>query len=141
MSYTAGKRRKSGAIVLAGWMAFALAGGSCQRENTAARAANVAKVQEPRTVRVVPAAEGRLSRTVTVTGTLAADEEVVAGFKVAGRLSEIGVDLGSPVRKGQVIAHLDPTDFRIRVDQAEAAHRQVRAGLGQIGRASCRERV
>jgi len=59
-----------------------------------------------------------------------ADEEVVAGFKVAGRVSEIAVDLGSPVRKGQVLARLDPTDFRLRVEQAEAALRQVRAGLG-----------
>jgi RND family efflux transporter MFP subunit len=67
---------------------------------------------------------------VIVTGTLAADEEVVAGFKVAGRVSEILVDLGSPVRKGQVLARLDPTDFRLRVEQAEAALRQVRAGLG-----------
>ena len=67
---------------------------------------------------------------MTVTGTLAADEEVVAGFKVAGRVSEIAVDLGSPVRKGQLLARLDPTDFRLRVEQAEAALRQVRAGLG-----------
>jgi RND family efflux transporter MFP subunit len=73
---------------------------------------------------------GRLPRTVTVTGTLAADEEVVAGFKVAGRVSEITVDLGSPVRKGQVLARLDATDFRLRVEQAEATLRQVRAGLG-----------
>jgi len=130
MYHTEGNRRKSGAIVLAGWVALALSGASCQSERTAARAAPAAKAQEPRAVRVVPAAEGRLSRMVTVTGTLAADEEVVAGFKVAGRLSEIGVDLGSPIRKGQVLARLDPKDFRIRVDQAEAAHRQVRAGLG-----------
>jgi RND family efflux transporter MFP subunit len=81
-------------------------------------------------VRVVAAAVGSLPRTVTVTGTLAADEEVVAGFKVAGRVSEIAVDLGSPVRKGQVLARLDPTEFRLRVEQAEAALRQVRAGLG-----------
>jgi len=67
---------------------------------------------------------------VSVTGTLAADLEVVAGFKVAGRVSEIAVDLGSPVRNGQVLARLDPTDARLRVDQAEAAIRQVRAGLG-----------
>jgi RND family efflux transporter MFP subunit len=115
---------------MAGWMALALAGAACQGEKTAARAAAGAKAQEPRPVRVVPAAEGRLPRTVPVTGTLAADEEVVAGFKVAGRLGEIAVDLGSPIRKGQILARLDPTDFRIRVDQAEAALRQVRAGLG-----------
>ncbi len=84
-------------------------------------------------MRVVAAAVGPFPRTVTVTGTLAADEEVVAAFKVAGRVSEIAVDLGSPVRKGQLLARLDPTDFRLRVDQAEAALRQVRAALGLPG--------
>lgn len=103
---------------------------ACQRDGTAARAASGAKAQQPRPVRIATAVEERLPRTVTVTGTLAADQEVVAGFKVAGRVSEIMVDLGSPVRSGQVLARLDPTDFRLRVEQSEAALRQVRAGLG-----------
>ncbi len=103
---------------------------ACGKDTTPAGAEGRAKAQEPRPVRVVAAAVGSLPRTVTVTGTLAADEEVVAGFKVAGRVSEIAVDLGSPVRKGQILARLDPTDFRLRADQAEAALRQVRAGLG-----------
>jgi RND family efflux transporter MFP subunit len=120
----------SGALALVATAALAVAGASCQREAPAARAGAGAKAQEPRPVRVVAAVEGRLPRTVVVTGTLAADEEVAAGFKVAGRVSEVAVDLGSQVRKGQVLARLDPTDFRIRVEQAEAALRQVRAGLG-----------
>jgi len=103
---------------------------ACGKDTTPAGAEGRAKAQEPRPVRVVVASVGPLPRTVTVTGTLAADEEVVAGFKVAGRVSDIAVDLGSPVRKGQVLARLDPTDFRLRVEQAEAALRQVRAGLG-----------
>ncbi len=102
----------------------------CQRGTPPARAESAPKAQRPHPVRVVAAETGRLPRTVSVTGTLAADEEVVAGFKVAGRVSEILVDLGSPVRRGQVLARLDPTDYQIRVAQAEAALRQVRAGLG-----------
>ncbi len=81
-----------------------------------------------------------MPRTVTVTGTLAADEEVTASFKIAGRVSEISVDLGTNVRKGQLLARLDPTDSRHRVEQAEAALRQVRAGLG-IRSDSADERV
>ncbi|MBE0569697.1 MAG: efflux RND transporter periplasmic adaptor subunit [Deltaproteobacteria bacterium] len=109
---------------------LAVSGVACERETTPAGAAARVKAQEPHPVRVVAAAVERLPRTVIVTGTLAADEEVVAGFKVAGRVSEIAVDLGSPVRKGQVLARLDPTDFRLRVEQAESSLRQVRAGLG-----------
>jgi RND family efflux transporter MFP subunit len=127
------RRRNSGgfpALALLGAALLAVSGVACGKDTTPAGAAGRAKAQEPRTVRAAAAAVGRLPRTVTVTGTLAADEEVVAGFKVAGRVSEIAVDLGSPVRKGQVLARLDPTDFRLRVEQAEAALRQVRAGLG-----------
>jgi len=117
-------------LALLGAVLLAVSGVACGKDTTSAAPAGRAKAQDSRPVRVVPAAVGRLPRTVTVTGTLAADEEVVAGFKVAGRVSEIAVDLGSPVRKGQVLARLDPTDFLLRVEQAEAALRQVRAGLG-----------
>ena len=113
---------------------------ACGKDTTPAGAGGREKDQGPRPVRVVAAKVGSLPRTVIVTGTLAADEEVVAGFKVAGRVSDIAVDLGSPVRKGQLLARLDPTDFRLRVDQAEAALRQVRAGLGLPGDGSV-ERV
>lgn len=94
------------------------------------KAPEAPKTQTPRLVRLVSVERGNLPRTVTVTGTLAADEEVVASFKVAGRVSEIAVDLGSTINRNQVIARLDPTDFLLRIEQAEAALRQIRARLG-----------
>jgi len=84
----------------------------------------------PREVKVTPAAERTLARTVTATGTLAADEQVVLGTKMAGRLAEVAVDLGSRVKRGEVIARLDQSDFKLRVDQADAALQQARARLG-----------
>src|SRR4030066_2123686 len=114
----------------AGVVGILLAGGGCQRGEQAARASPGEKGKEPLPVRVVAAASERLPRTVIVTGTLAADEDVATGFKVGGRVSEIAVDLGSPVRKGQILGRLDPADFRFRVEQSEAALRQVRASLG-----------
>jgi RND family efflux transporter MFP subunit len=61
---------------------------------------------------------------------LAAEEQVMLSLKVTGRLEEMLVDLGSPVRRGQVIARLTPTDFELRLSQAEAALQQARARLG-----------
>src|SRR3989454_385466 len=84
----------------------------------------------PREVRVTPAAERTVARTVSATGTLAADEQVVLGTKVAGRLAEITVDLGTRVRRGQVVGRLDQSDFKLRVDQAEASLQQARVRLG-----------
>ena len=83
-----------------------------------------------RQVQTVLAEEKPVDQLVTVTGTLAADQEVILGFKVSGRLSEIPVDLGSSVQKGQTIAKLDTTDFELRVRQAEAALQQARVRLG-----------
>jgi RND family efflux transporter MFP subunit len=72
----------------------------------------------------------RLVQTVTAPGTLAADEQATLSFKVAGRVSEIKVDLGSQARKGQVIAKLETIDFKVRLQQAEAALQQARVRLG-----------
>jgi membrane fusion protein, multidrug efflux system len=104
-------------------------GVACNREAPASAAAPKPGTV-PRAVRVVAAAQEHVPRTVTVTGTVAADEQVLLGTKVAGRLQELTVDLGSRVRKGQTVARIDPGDYRLRVEQAEAALQQVRARLG-----------
>jgi len=81
-------------------------------------------------VRVVPAMDERAAGVVVASGTLAAEEQVVLGMKVAGRLAEITVDLGTRVKRGDVVARLDPTDFRLRVQLVENAIQQARARLG-----------
>jgi RND family efflux transporter MFP subunit len=84
----------------------------------------------PRPVRVFAAAEERVARTVVATGTLAAEDQVVVGTKVPGRLAEIAVDMGTRVRRGDVVARLDASDYRLRVEQADAALQQARVRLG-----------
>jgi RND family efflux transporter MFP subunit len=81
-------------------------------------------------VQTTVAEEKGIDQLVVVTGTLGADQEVVLGFKVNGRLADIPVDLGSSVQKGQPIARLDTTDFELRVRQADAALQQARVRLG-----------
>ncbi|MDX6610822.1 MAG: hypothetical protein QOD75_8 [Blastocatellia bacterium] len=81
-------------------------------------------------VRTVPVAQTPVGETVTVNGTLAAYDQTTVSVKVPGRLQSISVDLGSVVRRGQNIAQLETTDYRLRVQQAEAALAQARARLG-----------
>jgi RND family efflux transporter MFP subunit len=83
-----------------------------------------------RQVRVVAPVEIEAARVVSATGTLAADERITLGTKVVGRLGEIRVDLGSRVKKGQAIARIDPSDYRLQVQQAQAALQQARVRLG-----------
>jgi RND family efflux transporter MFP subunit len=96
--------------------------------SAAARPADAAADASP--VAVHRAARAPLVRSITVTGTLAAEEQVSLSMKVTGRLEELLVDLGSPVTRGQIIARLTPTDFELRRRQAEAALHQARARLG-----------
>src|SRR5688572_16160461 len=112
------------AISLAATLAIACNG--VPESNASSRPASEA----PRTVRVVSAMEAAVPDVVAVSGTLAAEEEVVLGMKAAGRLHTIAVDLGSRVARGQVLARLAPADFSMRVQQADAATAQARARLG-----------
>lgn len=49
-----------------------------------------------------------------------ASEEATLAFRVSGELNSIKVTSGQHVEAGQVVATLDPTDYQIAVDQAQA---------------------
>jgi RND family efflux transporter MFP subunit len=83
-----------------------------------------------RQVKTARVEETPFGEAVTVNGTLAAYDQTVAGVKVPGRLRTITVDLGSFVRRGQVIAQVEPQDYNLRVQQAEASLAQARARVG-----------
>jgi len=85
---------------------------------------------EARPVRVARVEELPVGASVNVTGTLAAQDEATLSVKVPGRVSTITVDLGSVVRRGQVVAQVEQQDYRLRVQTAEAALQQARARLG-----------
>src|SRR5919109_354175 len=55
-------------------------------------------------VRLAIVEETRVDRAVSATGTLAADDQVVLGTKVAGRFSEITADLWGRAQRGEPIA-------------------------------------
>jgi len=101
-------------------------GGEAQVAASRGSAANLPAKQ----VKLAKSEARRLTQTVTAPGTLAADEQATLSFKVAGRVNEIKVDLGSQARKGQVIAVLETIEFKVRLQQAEAALQQARVRLG-----------
>ncbi len=84
----------------------------------------------PRQVKTAKVVEMPVGQTVTVNGTLAAYDQTTVSVKVPGRVKSISVDLGSVVHRGQVIAQIEPEDYKLHVQQAEAALAQARARLG-----------
>lgn len=116
-------------VCLAGLVPFGLAG--CKSDYPASgRAANADAKSQPRQVKTVAVAETPIGDTVIVNGTLAAYDQATVGTKVAGRVQYIYVDFGTVVRKGQQIAKLEPQDYQLRVQQAEAALAQARVRVG-----------
>ena len=109
-------------------LAVALASAACGDTSSAASRAAAPAGAAP--VKVVRLQLEPLARSITVSGTLAAEEQVTLSFKVTGRVEELRVDLGSSVQKGEVIARLTPTDFDLRLRQSDAALQQARARLG-----------
>src|SRR6266545_99054 len=94
------------------------------------KAASPDSKSAPRQVKTAKVIDMPIGETVTVNGTLAAYDHTTVSVKVPGRLQTISVDLGSVVHKGQAIAQLEQQDYKLRVDQAEAALAQARARLG-----------
>ena len=74
----------------------------------------------PVSYETVPVKRGRLVAKVTASGTLSAIVTVQVGAQVSGRISQIDADFNTPVKKGQIIAKLDPALFEAAVEQAKA---------------------
>jgi len=65
---------------------------------------------------------GRIIARVTATGTLSALVTVQVGSQVSGRVAQLMVDYNSPVKRGQIIAKIDPSLFNAALEQARANH-------------------
>lgn len=60
------------------------------------------------------------AKTFTFSGVAKAQNETNLSFKVGGTLSSVNVKLGEKVKKGQLIARIDPADYNIQTNQAIA---------------------
>jgi HlyD family secretion protein len=63
---------------------------------------------------------GNIKATVTATGTMNAVVTVLVGTQVSGTIKTLYVDFNSPVKKGQILAQIDPATFQAQVEQARA---------------------
>jgi membrane fusion protein, macrolide-specific efflux system len=89
-------------------------------------AANEDKAQRPSLVTVE---RGALEDTVSATGTLQPRDYVDVGTQVSGQLKKLHVEIGSTVKKGALLAEIDPTVFRSRVEANQAQLRNQEAQL------------
>ena len=83
---------------------------------------------------------GDIQVVVTATGTLSADTTVEVGTQVSGTVSKLYVDWNSKVKKGQVIALIDPTFLASAVQDAEATLEKAKAQTDDSKRTYLREK-
>ena len=75
--------------------------------------------------------QGTIAAKITATGTLSPLVTVQVGSQVSGRIAQLLVDFNSPVKKGEVIARIDPMLFEAAVQQARANDGAARANVAK----------
>jgi RND family efflux transporter MFP subunit len=81
-------------------------------------------------VDAVPVMVRSALRVLEVTGTLQPFDKVIVSSEVDGAIQRVHVDLGDRVTPGQVLAEVNPEEFKIQVAQASA---RLRAAMAQLG--------
>jgi RND family efflux transporter MFP subunit len=119
-------RHRSGAVLTGSLLLAFLVGAACQRTPPEREKVGASA----RDVRLVPVEPRSIDRVIEITGTLAADEQASVAVKVAGKIASVSIDLSSKVAQGDPIAQIDPTDYRLRVEQVAASVSQARVQLG-----------
>src|SRR5688572_16683356 len=80
-------------------------------------------------VRVVQA--GNVEEVLTATGYIVPQRRSVVSARTSGRLEWLGVDEGSRVTRGEIVARLDNEDLAAMVTESKASLSQARATLAQ----------
>jgi HlyD family secretion protein len=75
---------------------------------------------------------GAMVSTVSATGNVAAVVTVQVGTQVSGTIQKLFVDFNSPVKKGQVIAQIDPALFNAQVEQTRGNYLNAQANLLKV---------
>ena len=104
---------------------------ACNRSNGAPNTNSAAAAPAVIEVSTTAAIMRQLPRYFEATGSLAANEQTDVMPETSGKIAAVGVDMGSYVRRGQMIVKIDDADLRIRVAQAQAQLDQAKATLRQ----------
>ncbi|MFA6533859.1 MAG: efflux RND transporter periplasmic adaptor subunit [Patescibacteria group bacterium] len=111
------------AVILGGWL-YARAKGSAAPEYV------TAKVER-----------GKLTQTVSATGSVKSTETINLNFAASGRITAVKVKVGDKVRAGQYLAALDSGDLAVQLRQYQAALASAQANLDKILAGASQEEI
>ncbi|NTU43633.1 MAG: efflux RND transporter periplasmic adaptor subunit [Nitrospirales bacterium] len=87
--------------------------------------------KEPLKFKTDKVTRGEIVEKVTATGTINAVTTVQVGTQVSGTIKDLSVDFNTPVKKGQLIAQIDPATFDAQVGQSRADLLSTKADLAR----------
>ena len=118
------------ALLLIGVIGVAIScGGS--KANVRTQGADASSSPKPVEVTTAAAITRELPRFFEATGSLAGDEQTDVAPQTSGKVAAVGVDIGSYVKRGQMIIRLDDSELKLRVDQSLTQVEQAKAGVRQ----------
>ncbi|UOV00854.1 efflux RND transporter periplasmic adaptor subunit [Pseudoxanthomonas mexicana] len=74
---------------------------------------------------------GDIRVAISATGTLSAISTVTVGSQISGQVTDVLVDYNSEVRKGEVLARIDPSTYEAQIEQGNAQIANAQASLKQ----------
>jgi macrolide-specific efflux system membrane fusion protein len=93
--------------------------------------ASTAQSSQGEGVQPIAVTRGNIEEVVTSQGKLEAKQYVDVGTQVSGQLKAIHVEIGDTVKKGQLLAEIDPRVYQAQVEAGEAGLNSLRAQLNQ----------
>ncbi|WP_337482902.1 efflux RND transporter periplasmic adaptor subunit [Paraprevotella clara] len=109
-------------VIIGGFILFLFTACSHTRQESS-------RLQTVKTDTVISAAEQSI---LQYPGKVKAAEDASLSFRVSGTIRRIYVKDGARVRKGQLLADLDPTDYQIQLDATEAEYLQVKSEAERV---------
>ncbi len=118
-------------LALGALLALALLAASCGGSK-----ANVRKEETTATAKIVEvttaaAIKRELPQFFEASGSLAGDEQTDVAPQTSGKVVEVGVDIGSAVKRGQILVKLDDAELKLRVNQSLTQVEQAKAAVHQ----------
>ena len=74
---------------------------------------------------------GDIRVAISATGTLSAISTVTVGSQISGQVTDVRVDFNSPVKKGDILATIDPSTYEAQIEQGAAQIASAQAQLRQ----------
>ncbi len=81
--------------------------------------------------RTTPVERGDIRVAISATGTLSAISTVTVGSQISGQVTDVLVDFNSQVKKGDVLARIDPSTYEAQIEQGTAQIASAGASLAQ----------